>query len=232
MSESRSLTRTELVATAIANIEACAEVAACPWRIVEATDDQRRRVVRDLHDGAQSRLVHAVIALKRASARGDLPPDARSLVDEGLAHISSAIEELRELAHGIHPAILTNRGLAAAVEVLADRSPLPVHIAIPAERYPATVELAAYFVAAEALTNVAKYARASRARIAATGMPTGLRLMVEDDGVGGAERRPGRGLAGLADRLDALDGLLAIDSPPGAGTRITAEIPLRVPGER
>jgi signal transduction histidine kinase len=136
------------------------------------------------------------------------------------------VDELRQLAQGIHPAILTNRGLKAAVEVLANRVSLPVEIAIPAERYPAPVELAAYFVAAEALTNVTKYARASRARVAATRTPSGLRLVVEDDGVGGAERRPGRGLAGLTDRLDALEGVLTIESPPGAGTRVIAEIPL------
>jgi signal transduction histidine kinase len=183
-------------------------------------------VVRDLHDGAQSRLVHAVILLKGASAREDLTPGVRSLVEEGLRHASSAIDELRELAHGIHPASLSRGGLAAAVKELAGRAPLPVQVAIPPERYPEAIESAAYFVAAEALTNVTKYAHASRARIEATSSPEGLRLVVEDDGIGGAERAPGRGLAGLADRVDALDGVLAIDSAPGAGTRITAEFPV------
>jgi signal transduction histidine kinase len=122
--------------------------------------------------------------------------------------------------------ILTNGGLAAAVDVLADRAPLPVEIEIGDERYPPAVESAAYFVAAEALTNVTKYARASRARIAVTSTPAALRLVVEDDGAGGAKRTPGGGLAGLGDRLAALDGVFSVDSPPGGGTRVRAEIPL------
>ena len=217
---------TELVATAIANVDARSELEASRARIVHAADEQRRRVVRDLHDGAQARLVHAVVTLEGASARDDLTPGARSLVDDGLTHALAAIDELRELAHGIHPASLSRGGLAAAVEELAGGAPLPVQVAIPQERYPAAIESAAYFVVAEALTNVAKYARASRARIEASRTPGGLRLLVEDDGVRRRRTWPGRGLAGLADRLDALDGVLAIDSPPGAGTRITAEIPL------
>lgn len=225
--ESRIEQFTELVATAIANVETRCELAASRARIAQAADEQRRRIVRDLHDGAQSHLVHAIIALEHAKAPTAGTPDGRSFVDDALMHVRYAIDELRELAHGIHPSILTNRGLAAAVEVLADRAPLPVHVAIAEERYPPAVESAAYFVTAEALTNVVKYARASRARIAASRSARGLRLLVEDDGTGGAEREPGRGLAGLADRLAALDGVLAIDSPPGAGTRITAEIPIR-----
>jgi signal transduction histidine kinase len=216
---------TELVATAIANVEARSELASSRGRIVQAADEQRRRVVRDLHDGAQARLVHSVIALKRANARDDLTPDARSLLEEGLAHATEAIAELRELVSGIHPAILTSRGLAPAVELLADRVPVPVEIAIPDERFPAPVESAAYFVAAEALTNVVKYAGAARVRVEASRTPTGLRLVVEDDGVGGAETVPGHGLAGLVDRLEALGGDLGIESRPDAGTRITAEIP-------
>jgi signal transduction histidine kinase len=144
-------------------------------------------------------------------------------------HARLAIGELRELAHGIHPAILTHGGLAAAVEVLADNTPLPVQLGIAEERYPTPVESAAYFVAAEALTNVVKYARASTARVSATRTAAGLHLVVEDDGVGGAERAMGGGLAGLGDRLAALDGVLGIDSPPGGGTRISADIPLQAP---
>ncbi|MCW3065364.1 MAG: domain S-box protein [Solirubrobacterales bacterium] len=219
----------ELIATAVSNAAARAELVASRVRIVEAADEQRRRVVRDLHDGAQSRLIHTVIALEHARGHEAVPPEVRTLLEEGLAHAHSAIGELRELAHGIHPAILTNSGLSAAVEVLADRIPLTVDIEIPDERYPPAVESAAYFVAAEALTNVAKYAHASTARIAATRTPVGLRLVIEDDGVGGAEPAAGRGLAGLEDRLDALDGVLALESPPGGGTRIRAEIPLPAP---
>jgi signal transduction histidine kinase len=220
----------ELIATAISNGAARSELLASRVRIVEAADEQRRRVVRDMHDGAQSRLIHTVIALERAQvhaqAYDDVAPEVRELVEEGLMHARSAINELRELAHGIHPAILTNKGLAAAIEVLADRTPLPVELDIPDERFPNAVESAAYFVAAEALTNVVKYARASTARIEGARTPAGLRLVVEDDGVGGARRAPGGGLAGLGDRVAALDGVLAIDSPPGGGTRIRAEIPV------
>jgi signal transduction histidine kinase len=227
-SEDRLGEFTELVATAIANVDARSRLQESRARIVEAADEQRRRVVRDLHDGAQQRLVHAVLTLTEASRRDDLTPGTQLLVDEALTHARSAIDELRELVHGIHPAILTKGGLAAAARMLADRAPLPVQVAIPEERYPAAVESAAYFVAAEAMTNVAKYARASRARIEATRGPSGLRLVIEDDGVGGAELEPGSGLAGLADRVEALDGVLAIDSAPGAGTRITAEFPVHI----
>ena len=195
-------------------------------RIVEAADEVRRRVVRDLHDGAQSRLLHAVIALEPARARDDLSADVRALVEEGLAHARSAIDELRELAHGIHPAILTDRGLAAAVEALADRAPLAVRVTVPPQRFATALETAAYFVAAEALANVVKYARATTARITVTSAAAGLGVVIEDDGVGGAAPTPGGGLAGLEDRVAALGGALAIDSPPGRGTRIRAQLPL------
>ena len=224
--EHRLASFAEPIATALSNAAARSELLESRVRIVEAADEQRRRVVRDLHDGAQSRLVHAIIALERAEAHDGTPPEVRLLVEEGLTHARSAIDELRELAHGIHPALLTRGGLAAAIDALAQRAALPVELAIPDERYPTPVESAAYFVAAEALTNIAKHARASTARITVTRMPAGLRLVVEDDGAGGARRAPGGGLGGLADRLAALDGVLSVDSPPGAGTRITAEIPL------
>jgi signal transduction histidine kinase len=216
----------ELIATAVANAQARADLAASRARIVEAADGERRRVVRDLHDGAQARLVHAIIALERARGHGELPPGIAPMVAEGLEHLRSAIDSLRELARGIHPAILTHSGLAAAVEALADSAPVPVAVAIPEERFPRPVESAAYFVVAEALTNIVKYARASCARITATNTGTCLRLVIEDDGIGGAKREAGRGLAGLGDRVAALDGLLEIDSPAGDGTRITAEVPL------
>jgi PAS domain S-box-containing protein len=216
----------ELIATAVANATARAELLASRARIVEAADEQRRRVVRDLHDGAQQRLVQAVMTLQRAQARGDLPPDAQALVEDGVAYARSAIDELRELAHGIHPAILTHHGLAAAVDSLAERAPVPVEIEIPDDRYPTAVESAAYFVAAEALTNVAKYAQAATARVTATRVAGDLVLAVEDDGVGGARPAPGSGLAGLVDRMTALNGTLTVDSPPGGGTRIRVVLPL------
>jgi len=166
------------------------------------------------------------MTLQLAHGRSDAPPELARLVGESLEHTSAAIEELRELAHGIHPALLTTRGLAAAVEALADRAPVPVRVDIPEQRYPAPVESAAYFVVAEALTNVAKYARASAARVAATERAEVLVLEVEDDGVGSAALSTGGGLAGLRDRIAAFQGKLAVDSPPGQGTRIRAEIPL------
>jgi signal transduction histidine kinase len=213
----------ELIATAVSNATTRLDLIASRARIVHAADEQRRRVVRDLHDGAQQRLVHAVMTLQLAKDSGDVPP----LVDEALEHARAGIDELRELAHGIHPALLTTRGLAAAVEGLADRSPVRVRVDIPERRYDASIESAAYFVAAETLTNVAKYAKASVATVTATDTAEALLLAVEDDGVGGAAPAPGSGLSGLRDRVSALDGRLVIDSSPGQGTRVTAEIPLR-----
>jgi signal transduction histidine kinase len=216
----------ELVSYAIENAETREELAASRARLVQAADEQRRRVVRDLHDGAQQRLIHAVMTLQLAHARGDAPPELTRLLGAALDDTRTAIEELRELAHGIHPAVHTHRGLAAAVEALADRAPLPVHVDIPDQRYPAAVESTAYFIAAEALTNIAKYARASTARITATHSGDTLLLTVDDDGAGGATPSTGGGLAGLQDRVAALDGMLIVDSPAGAGTRIHAQLPL------
>jgi PAS domain S-box-containing protein len=224
--EQRLASFAELIATAVSNATARSELVASRARIVEAADEQRRRIVRDLHDGAQQRLVQAVMTQQRALNFDDLPPDLRSLLKDGLQHSRSAIGELRELAHGIHPAILTDHGLGAAVEALADRAPLPVELEIDDERYPAAVESAAYFVVAEALTNVAKYADATLARVGASCTQGRLVVTVEDDGVGGATRSPGRGLSGLVDRLAAVDGSLTLESPRGGGTRIRAEIPV------
>jgi signal transduction histidine kinase len=216
----------ELIAIDVSNATARAELIDSRARIVQAGFEQRRRVVRDLHDGAQQRLVHAVMTLQLARSEPDAPPELARLLEQAVEHTSAAIDELRELAHGIHPALLTTRGLAAAVESLADRAPVPVRVEIPAQRYPASVESAAYFVAAEALTNVAKYARASTARVAVTHHSDALVIEVEDDGVGGATPSTGSGLSGLRDRLAALQGQLIIDSPPARGTRLRAEIPL------
>jgi signal transduction histidine kinase len=216
----------QLIAYAIENTETRQELAASRARLVQAADEQRRRVVRDLHDGAQQRLIHAVMTLQLANARGDAPPELARLLADALEHTRAAVDELRELAHGIHPAILTHRGLAAAVEALADRAPLPVHVDIPEQRYPASLESAAYFVAAEALTNIAKYASASTARITMSPTVDALVLDIQDDGFGGATPSPGGGLSGLQDRVTAVGGTLIIDSPRGAGTRVRAELPL------
>jgi PAS domain S-box-containing protein len=203
-----------------------AEVRASRARIVEAADEQRRRVVRDLHDGAQAMLVRVVLALQLAVRGGEIPDGMRTDIHDALDNARSAIDELRELARGIHPATLTRRGLAAAVKHLAERASLPVAVEIADDRYPPSVESAAYFVAAEALTNIAKYAGASTVRIAATRAASHLVLTVDDDGIGGAKPSVDGGLAGLSDRLAALDGTLSVASPPGEGTHIRAAIPL------
>jgi PAS domain S-box-containing protein len=224
--ESRLTGFTELVATAISNTEARNEVAASRARIVAATDEERRRVVRDLHDGAQQRLVHTVITLKLAQrASQKSTEDVPALLTEALDHAEQATGELRELAHGILPAVLTKGGLHAGVDALASRTPVPVENAVSVGRLPAAVEATAYFVVAEALTNVAKHARAGRASVAARVEDGTLQLQVRDDGVGGA-LPDGSGLLGLTDRLAALDGQLRVESPIGGGTLVAADIPV------
>jgi signal transduction histidine kinase len=224
--EARLASFTELVATAISNTEARTEVAASRARIVAATDDERRRVVRDLHDGAQQRLVHTIVTLKLAQrALQNEEEDAPALLTEALDHAEQATAELRELAHGILPAVLTQGGLRAGVDALASRMPVPVEIDVSVGRLPTAVEATAYFVVAEALTNVAKHARAGRAEVTARIEDGTLAVQVRDDGVGGA-RPDGSGLLGLADRLAALDGRLRIESPADGGTNVAAAIPL------
>jgi signal transduction histidine kinase/ketosteroid isomerase-like protein len=217
---------TELVATAIANAEARTELAASRARIVAATDEERRRVVRDLHDGAQQRLVHTIITLKLARrALQNEEQDAPALLSEALDNAEQATVELRELAHGILPSALTHGGLRAGVGALASRSPVPVQIDVSVGRLPAAVEATAYFVVAEALTNVAKHARAGYAEVTARIEDGTLAVQVRDDGVGGA-RPDGSGLLGLADRLAVLDGRLRVESPADGGTLVAAAIPL------
>jgi GAF domain-containing protein len=225
--ESRLENFTELVATAIANAESRAEVAASRTRIVAAADESRRRIERDLHDGAQQRLVHAVIALKLAlRAMSDEKPNADELVAEALRHAEQANAELRELAHGILPAALTRGGLQAGVDALVSRVSLPVSVDVSVGRLPAAVEATAYFIISEALTNVVKHARAAGARVTAAVERGQLRVEVRDDGVGGARAGENTGLGGLADRVSALDGRLELESLPGAGTRVCALLPL------
>ena len=217
---------TDLVATAIANTESRAEVAASRARVAAAADEERRRVVRDLHDGAQQGLVHTVITLELASrAHEEGDEGARTLVAEALEHARRAHDELRDLSQGILPAALTTGGLSAGVEMLVSRMPLPVAADVSVGRLPSLVEATAYFVVAEALTNVVKHARAERADVAVHVEGGILRVAVRDDGVGGA-RPDGPGLLGLRDRLEALDGRLLIDSTTGRGTLVAAEIPL------
>lgn len=203
------------------------EVRASRSRLVEVGWRQRRRLERDLHDGAQQRLVSLALTLRMARDR--LGPDSRDaavLLDRSRDELELALSELRELARGIHPAVLADRGLDAAVAMLADRAPLPVEVRqVPAERLPEHIELTAYFVISEALTNISKYAAASRAWVSVTQTNGRLLLEVGDDGVGGADVARGTGLRGLADRLDAIEGRLYIESEPGRGTTVRATMP-------
>jgi signal transduction histidine kinase len=217
---------TELVATAIANIDARSELTASRARLVAAADEERRRVVRDLHDGAQQRLVHTVVLLKLAQqALERHAADVPSLVSEALEHAERATHELRELAHGILPTALTTGGLRTGVAALASRMSVPVEIEIPADRLEAAIEATAYFVVAEALTNVAKHASAASAAVAARVEGGTLHVEVRDDGVGGV-RPDGSGLLGLADRLAAHHGRLRVESPAEGGTLVAAAIPI------
>ena len=197
-------------------------------RLVEVSMFERRRLERDLHDGAQQRLVALSLQLGLAKRRLEEGQDAAAsaMLDAARDELARALEELRELARGIHPAVLTDRGLEPALEALAERAPLPVSLdQMPAERLPAPVEAAAYFVVAEALTNVVKYAGASTAAVRIRRNGSYAVVEVRDDGIGGADPTIGTGLRGLADRLAALDGRLEVHSPPGEGTTVRAEVP-------
>jgi PAS domain S-box-containing protein len=199
------------------------EVRTSRARLVAAGDEARRRLERNLHDGAQQRLMSLLLSLRVARSRVADP----ELLEEPIRELVAALEELRELARGIHPEVLTRRGLAAALEGVAKRAPVPVEVDVDCARYDEPVEAAAYFVVTEALANVAKYAQASSASIHVAGADSRLVVEVRDDGVGGADAARGTGLRGLADRVAALDGALEVESPAGQGTRVRAEIPLR-----
>jgi PAS domain S-box-containing protein len=205
-----------------------AELAASRARIVEAADAERRRLERNLHDGAQQRLVTLALTLRLAAGRIDAdPPAARALVASAADDLAVALDELRELARGIHPAVLTEHGLERALEALAFRAPLPVEIATtPGERLPEALEAAAYYLVAEAMTNAAKYAGASVVTVSVARADGHAVVEIADDGCGGADASRGSGLRGLADRIEALHGRFDVSSPPGAGTRITATLPL------
>jgi signal transduction histidine kinase len=195
-------------------------------RLVEAGDAERRRLERNLHDGAQQRLVTMALHLRLIESKLQTDPEAAApLVVEVREELTEALEELRELARGIHPAILSDRGLAPALEAVASRSPVPVKLSAPAERLPAPVEAAIYYVVSEALANVAKYAQASNVTVEVASTDGRAVVAVADDGVGGADPAGGSGLRGLADRIAALDGRLHVDSEPFRGTRIHADIP-------
>jgi signal transduction histidine kinase len=203
------------------------ELRASRQRMLSIGLEERRRLERDLHDGAQQRLVSTALSMRLARSRlRDDPGGAELLLDGAAGELEAALEELRELARGIHPAVLTSRGLDAALEALARRAPMPVELErVPRGRLPEAVELAAYFVVAEALTNVAKYASATHATVDVERRNGRLVVQVSDDGVGGADPDLGTGLRGLVDRLAVIEGRLEIDSAPGQGTTITAKIP-------
>jgi signal transduction histidine kinase len=228
--EERLMKFTELVATAIANAEGKSELAASRRRIVAASDETRRRIERDLHDGTQQRLVSLGLAVRAAEAT--VPSEGEDLREElsrvalGLAE---AVEDLQEISRGIHPAILTKGGLNPALRTLARRSPIPVDLDFTKDvRLPEPIEVAAYFVASEALANAAKHSQASRIDLTLGESDSSLVLSVRDDGVGGADASRGSGLVGLTDRVEALGGSIRVSSRPGEGTQITAELPLEL----
>jgi signal transduction histidine kinase len=205
-----------------------AELRASRLRLVEAGDTERRRLERNLHDGAQARLVALAMQLGHARRTADSDPGrVPELLDDALGQLRTSLAELRELAHGIHPAVLTEKGLDAALYALAARAPVPVTVdSEEGARLPEAVEVAAYYAVSEALTNVAKYAQASRADVAVHRRNGTLTVDVTDDGIGGADAAKGSGLRGLADRVAALDGTLSVESPPGRGTHLRVEIPV------
>jgi PAS domain S-box-containing protein len=226
-SESRIAGFAELIATAVANAEARSDLIAARRRVIEAGDAARRRVTRDLHDGAQQLLVTAIINLQLAQQKlAADPKEAKELLDRGVEQAGDGIDDLRELAAGIHPAILTNRGLSAALEALAATMPLPVRLDLSVDKLPRSIEASVYFFCSEALTNVVKHAQASVADVCISCVGDQLSVEVRDDGVGGADPGHGSGLAGLADRVEALDGRLTLASAPGSGTSLRAEIRL------
>jgi PAS domain S-box-containing protein len=218
----------ELVAQALANADARDKLAASRARLVEVGDAERQRLERNLHDGAQQRLVALALQLRLVEARLAADPDAaRADLAAAREHLDHALSELRELARGIHPAVLTDRGLKPAVEALVNRAAVPMEVVdIPEARLPEPVETAAYYLIAESVTNVAKYAHATHVAVSVQRENGHLLVRVDDDGVGGANPSGGTGLRGLSDRVEALHGRLHVDSPHGGGTHISAEIPI------
>ena len=207
------------------------ELRASRARLVAASDTERRRLERDLHDGAQARLVALAMLLGHARGRAEAhPEEVPALLDEAMTELKRSLAELRELARGIHPAVLTERGLPAALDALAAKVPVPVTVDTDgARRLPAPVAIAAYFAVSEALANVAKYAQATEATVAVRRANGRVTVDVTDDGIGGADPAHGSGLVGLADRVAALDGTFSLTSPPGGGTRLHVELPCDPP---
>jgi PAS domain S-box-containing protein len=226
-SEARLGAFCELVSLAVASAQARSDLRASRARIVKAGDEQRRRLERNLHDGAQQRLVSAVLMLRMAQNRLTSNPGAvGELLESATRELDGGLEELRELARGLHPGTLTDNGLLRALEVLAERLPLSVELDVPEERLPEHVEATAYYISSEALTNVVKHAGATSAAVRVQLDGEMLRLVVADDGRGGADPEAGTGLLGLRDRAEAAGGTLFVISPPGRGTTVTVALPL------
>jgi signal transduction histidine kinase len=216
----------QLLDTAIANADSRDQLTASRVRLLTEGDEARRRVVRDLHDGAQQRLVHTIVTLKLAQrALREKDAKAESLLGEALEHAELGNVELRELAHGIRPAVLTSGGLQAGVAALTARLDVPVEVDVPDRRFAAETEASAYFIVAEALTNVVKHSHAGRAEVRASVADGILHIEVRDDGIGGADPH-GHGLVGMHDRVTALGGRLTIDTPSGGGTLVAADLPI------
>ena len=214
-----------LLETAIANADSRDQLTASRARLVTEGDEARRRVVRDLHDGGQQRLVHTIVTLRLAQDAFDAGDgNAERLVGDALGHAERGIAELRELAHGILPAVLTRGGLRAGIDAVVMRLDLPVRVDVAAERFPEEIEASAYYIVAEALTNVVKHSHAERAEVRASVEDGMLLVEVRDDGIGGADPG-GHGLVGISDRVAALGGQLKIESPAGGGTLVAAALP-------
>jgi signal transduction histidine kinase len=230
--EARISSFAELVTAALANVDAREQLAASRARIVEAADAARRRIERDLHDGAQQRLVSVALSLRLLESRLEPNSAATRQLAAACAELDAALEELRELARGIHPSILTDRGLEPALEAVAGRSTVPVELELDScGKLPLSVQTTAYFVVAETLTNASKHANPDRIEVRVAVRQGHAVVEVRDDGSGGVDPAQGSGLTGLADRVSALGGTLEIDSPAGAGTTIRARIPVTAPGK-
>jgi len=217
----------ELVSLGVASAQARADLIASRSRLVKAGDEQRRRLERNLHDGAQQRFVSVVLRLRLARDRlSSDPAAAAELLDQVARELDTGLEELREIARGLHPAILGDHGLRHALEALAERLRIPATMDVPAERLPEDLEATAYYVVSEAMTNVAKHAAASHADVSVRVDGDVVRCEVSDDGRGGAGASTGTGILGLRDRAEAAGGILSVVSPPGQGTVVTATLPL------